>query len=566
MSSSPTREKGPLCPNEMVWIPPHLSSSTSPNANGQEDAQKKSTAGKANSIYEEEDEEEEPNENGTLHKEDGRVVERGGRSASSSWSTSGPRVRKWETQRRLYTVTQWEHHRLPQSAAVGSPGGTSSPFTPFRFASIPIPEYQDLMCVLIPLSSDASLSSSSPNPPVTSSPSSPVMSKTMVYATALSEPLHELKWYSAPRNWLASASTGNRNRPTFPPSRVGNGVAGENSTSAVVYDGQSISKGWIAYRAASSSASVKKTDWKQMDVVAKEEVEARPERDGEGEVEEASTNRTSGGGRSRGDDGSKSDIDAPLRIIPAKNRLPRRSVVTTAMPTSSTTREGEKEVSSGEGEGKGPDDEAHASRSGMAGVKRQREEPTGSTTVPTGVAASPPPRAKHDPIPADATLSSAVGRFDTLPHSLASASTPFQEVDSPPPSSAPINAPEEENLPVTAAAVIREWRSGGHHASPSLSDTRPVSKEENAPVSKRSGTPNEGESRAEGIRPAAIPLSQLEKMVLKALPTYHTQSEKFKNPQTKSQANQWFRTRREELRQWLSANGFLVDPAGNVYI
>lgn len=61
-----------------------------------------------------------------------------------------------------------------------------------------------------------------------------------------------------------------------------------------------------------------------------------------------------------------------------------------------------------------------------------------------------------------------------------------------------------------------------------------------------------------------LPLKQLEKLVLKTLPSYPAMSERFRNASTREEANLWFQRLRAELKQWLLEEGYAIDPAGTV--
>lgn len=565
---------GEKTPKEMIWTDPSLT-----EQHHTEIGERIGRSGRPNTKNEgdEEDDESEvtrgDNTSPTRHP---FSTNQSGLSSSSSGNPVSVRPRKWEASRRIYTVTKWgsetpQHHlgmSISADRMLARDGG-------IRFASIPIPEYKGLICLLVPLSSSSPSSEGSSTSPV---------KKEIIYATALSQPLHELKWHSAPRHLLrvsssfppfsttnsANISTLEEYRtPHFLPSGAstryseGNMVSSSslsNNNNTIVYDGQSLSQGWIAYRGTSVSGPLKKSDWKYLDAVEKEEagesvgVPSSSFRRGRGKEDHEESLKESRGGHKMLD---KSDIDRPVRVIPLKSRLPRPALLFPSpngspLSTAPNTYEGRKEEErkkSNQGGGIVKEDAAAiaakknkvdaTSTHHLTGGKRERGE-------------------EEEQVQKEGTKKSGETRDSRKIPSPSTIPTPYSS------SVSHSDATEEENIPATAAAVLEEWKSAqplpGHHdgSIPPLSPLQEIGKR------RKEGEEEKGEGGLSAER--SIPVSQLEKMVLKALPTYRIQSEKFKNPQTKAEANRWFHCRRQELRSWLTENGFVIDPAGNVHL
>lgn len=68
--------------------------------------------------------------------------------------------------------------------------------------------------------------------------------------------------------------------------------------------------------------------------------------------------------------------------------------------------------------------------------------------------------------------------------------------------------------------------------------------------------------RSEGRTSAAF--KELERLILKKLPDYAAVSLKARDAATKQEAAQWFRTRQQELKEWLQSKHFTISPEGMV--
>lgn len=470
----------------------------------------------------------------------------GGESKENKTKRPFRRRWRWERMRQLFTTT----------STSDAPSGFPAPGT--TFASVPIAEYQQHLCVLLPLplpcgtlqnestttstmnrnqSSDTKINhmdNPSANKTTTNNPAAPpgspqiISNRNVVPATLLTAPLATLKCFSA--------TTG-----THPNVHSSSSIAGYQSSGSerVERDGRSISGAWRRYQ-SSQMSEAKRADWKNMDAMEAEDAEAPFVRrapasqvlGSAGLASSSSSSRSPGAGNSGSGVASagseegqerRSDIDSvgghrkPL----TGKKLPPPS----SLSSSNATEDGQRKRPRGGEAGEGlssiaaapshriapaAGDAESAARAKMARVEGESDMPASSSSSSTTAATAAPP-------PAARVLNLGLGK------------PVLAKIGTTRSSSSSCEGVQEENIAGIAQSMVQQLTNGGQ-------------------------------------APQSIPLAQFQKSVLKSLPSFPTMSLKFKDPSTKAEANDWFRTNQEVLKRWLAENGYQVDPTGLVHL
>lgn len=386
-----------------------------------------------------------------------------------------------------------------------------------RLTSVPLPEYEHFTCVLVRPSSPTAPSSSAedhtpPARPLEGTKEGkgngmavpPAANGTPFITTVLARPLLEL------RCDRAESTTRAANGEVTPPS-------------------------WLSARAL----RVSRRDWKSMDEVEKDEVNAgtrwddadRDEpSDGDDGAVELGGVETGGRGRPR-KKRSKGDM-TPAQALAAARAATRVAADffgrSGAPPPPPPPARRVSPAATGAG--------------GSGGAARERAKATGPATATHAVKGTPPVTLSSQSVPSPSSTRPSDGHgtqsvtttrspqsssmVSSSPSMAAGSSSSSAGPQHPPSSSSPstTDTTDEAALPVVAVTVLQELRT----------QRRPT-----------------------------VPMKELEKLVLKRLPSYAVMAERARIPDTKAEAAQWFRVWQASLKRWLLEQGCAFDSSGS---